>query len=61
MSSVPTTVDTEAGSPLEGLELTEAQQLQLYNDVSPPCEPLRHAKPALRRPSPDPHALPHRA
>ena len=32
MSSIPTVVDTEAGSPLEGVQLTEAQKLKLYND-----------------------------
>ena len=32
MSSVPTTVDVEAGSPLEGVELTDLQKLKLYND-----------------------------
>jgi hypothetical protein len=32
MSSVPTRVDTERGSPLEGVELTRAQKLTLYRD-----------------------------
>ena len=30
MSSVPTTVDVERGTPLEGLSLTREQQLELY-------------------------------
>ena len=34
-SSVPTTVDTERGSQLQGLELTREQKLQLYRDVRP--------------------------
>ena len=32
MSSVPTTVDVERGSPLQGVELTREQKVQLYRD-----------------------------
>ena len=53
-SSVPTTVDTERGSQLQGLELTREQKLQLYRDVRPAAVLLARSRPPREEPLTEP-------
>ena len=45
-----TVVDTEAGSPLEGVELNEDQMLKLYQDGVRPYRSIHHPPPSASRP-----------